>query len=85
MGCMFSGKTTEMMKRVRRHEVAQRRCLIIKYARDTRYDSTQDTLVTHDRCAPFVYCSPSFPSHSLSIAFGVSTRLRRASLFIASE
>jgi thymidine kinase len=46
---MFSGKSTEMLRRVRRYQAAKRRCLVIKYARDTRYGK-EDTLITHDRC-----------------------------------
>lgn len=49
MGPMFSGKTTEMMWRVRRHQVARRRCLVVKYAKDMRYSDDQDVLITHDR------------------------------------
>jgi thymidine kinase len=49
MGPMFSGKSTEMLRRVRRYQAAKRRCLVIKYARDTRYGK-EDTLITHDRC-----------------------------------
>lgn len=47
LGPMFAGKTTEMLRRVRRHKVAQKRCLIVKYERDTRYSDTN--VSTHDQ------------------------------------
>ncbi|XP_075701335.1 thymidine kinase, cytosolic isoform X2 [Rhinoderma darwinii] len=47
LGPMFSGKSTELMRRVRRFQVAQYRCILIKYAKDTRYSKEQ--LATHDR------------------------------------
>ncbi|XP_056405883.1 thymidine kinase, cytosolic [Hyla sarda] len=46
-GPMFSGKSTELMRRVRRFQIAQYKCLVIKYAKDTRYSKEQ--LATHDR------------------------------------
>jgi thymidine kinase len=47
LGCMFSGKTTELFRRVRRHGAALHRCLIIKYAADVRYDAL--SACTHDQ------------------------------------
>lgn len=47
VGPMFSGKTTELMRRVKRHEAAQRRCVIIKHCADTRY--SKNCVATHDR------------------------------------
>ncbi|KAM3660473.1 thymidine kinase, cytosolic isoform 1-T1 [Ammospiza maritima maritima] len=46
-GPMFSGKSTELMRRVRRFQLAQYRCLLVKYAKDTRYSSSG--VCTHDR------------------------------------
>lgn len=46
-GPMFSGKSTELMRRVRRFQIAQYTCMVIKYAKDTRYSKEQ--LATHDR------------------------------------
>lgn len=43
---MFSGKTTELMRRLKRYQIAKHNCLVIKYANDTRYDS--ERLSTHD-------------------------------------
>ncbi|KAM9296769.1 thymidine kinase, cytosolic [Gastrophryne carolinensis] len=38
---------TELMRRVRRFQIAQYKCMVIKYAKDTRYSKEQ--LATHDR------------------------------------
>ncbi|XP_068235427.1 thymidine kinase, cytosolic-like [Palaemon carinicauda] len=46
-GPMFSGKTTELMRRLKRYQIAKHNCLIIKYAKDIRYDS--DGIATHDK------------------------------------
>jgi thymidine kinase len=46
-GPMFSGKTTELLRRIRRYTVAQRSCLVLKYLGDTRYDAIK--IVTHDQ------------------------------------
>ncbi|KAH9519778.1 Thymidine kinase, cytosolic [Bulinus truncatus] len=46
-GPMFSGKTTELMRRMKRYQIANYRCLIVKYAKDVRYD--MNGIATHDR------------------------------------
>lgn len=46
LGPMFSGKSTELMRRVQRFQIAQYKCLVIKYGKDTRYSSN---FSTHDR------------------------------------
>lgn len=46
-GPMFSGKTSELIRRIRRYTSAKRRCIIIKYSRDIRYDDVK--ISTHDR------------------------------------
>jgi len=46
-GPMFSGKTTELLRRIKRYQVANYSCLVIKYEKDTRYDS--NAVATHDR------------------------------------
>ena len=45
-GPMFSGKTTELIRRIKRRAIAKSRCLLIKYAKDTRYDN--ECMATHD-------------------------------------
>lgn len=39
--------STELMRRVRRFQIAQYKCLVIKYAKDTRYCT--NGVSTHDR------------------------------------
>lgn len=47
-GPMFCGKSTELIRRIRRHTVAKKSCLLIKYARDNRY-AGNELASTHDR------------------------------------
>lgn len=47
LGPMFSGKSTEMLRRTRRFAAARQVCLVVKYRGDTRYSDTD--LSTHDR------------------------------------
>ena len=46
IGPMFAGKSTELLRRVKRHAISGKTCLFVKYAADTRYDST--CIATHD-------------------------------------
>ena len=46
VGPMFAGKTTEMLRRVARAELAHRRCIVMKYSKDNRY--SQENVSTHD-------------------------------------
>ena len=46
-GPMFSGKSTELMRRIRRYKIAKRNCVVIKYKADTRY--SVEKAVTHDQ------------------------------------
>ncbi|XP_065217167.1 thymidine kinase, cytosolic-like [Planococcus citri] len=45
-GPMFSGKTTELIRRLKRYTFAMYRCLIIRYIKDTRY--SEDSIASHD-------------------------------------
>lgn len=47
IGPMFAGKTTELMRRVKREIHARRSCFVIKYAKDTRYDVSN--VASHDQ------------------------------------
>lgn len=47
LGPMFAEKSTAVRAAVRRHAIAGRRCVIVKYAEDTRYTAAAE-LVTHD-------------------------------------
>jgi len=46
-GPMFSGKTTELLRRIKRYQVAKYHCAVIKYENDKRYD--KEDVSTHDR------------------------------------
>lgn len=47
LGPMFSGKTTELIRRIRRYHVARMSVVVVKYAPDTRYSQTD--VVSHDQ------------------------------------
>jgi len=47
LGPMFSGKSTELIRRLKRYEIARYYCLIVKYAKDVRYD--HESIATHDQ------------------------------------
>ncbi|QKF94268.1 thymidine kinase [Fadolivirus algeromassiliense] len=47
LGSMWSGKTSELVRRYTRHTIGGRKCLMIKYKNDTRYD--EEMVVTHDK------------------------------------
>ena len=44
---MFSGKSTELLRRLKRYEIGGHRILRVKFAEDTRYSN--DSISTHDR------------------------------------
>lgn len=37
-GPMFSGKSSELLRKIRRYEHAKKKCLVINYKHDDRYD-----------------------------------------------
>lgn len=45
-GCMFSGKTEELIRRIRRAQYAQQKVVVFKPNLDTRYSRTH--VVSHD-------------------------------------
>lgn len=47
-GPMFSGKSSELQRRVRRLKYAKKNCLVINYAKDNRY-SDEEVASTHDK------------------------------------
>lgn len=49
VGPMFAGKTTELMRRVKREIHARKKCFVVKYARDTRYND--EHVASHDKSA----------------------------------
>ena len=49
LGCMFSGKTTELMRRVRRYSAIGNHILIINSCKDSRWENrTMSSIETHD-------------------------------------
>jgi len=46
LGPMFAGKTTELMRRLKRYTIAKRNVVVLKYAKDLRYDA--EKAATHD-------------------------------------
>lgn len=48
LGPMYSGKTSELLRLVDRKAIAGKKCLTIKYKADTRYNSNENILTTHD-------------------------------------
>lgn len=46
IGPMYSGKTSELIRRYRRHKLANRNVIFVKYDQDNRYDVHH--VVTHD-------------------------------------
>ncbi len=47
-GCMFSGKSTELLKRIRLHKLLGRNVLIVTNIRDTRYNRVNVETHYHD-------------------------------------
>ena len=45
---MFSGKTSELMRLVKRFIVAERECLVLNYSKDNRYGA-EGQISTHDQ------------------------------------
>jgi thymidine kinase len=55
-GCMFSGKTTELIRRIRRYMLANKECILVKHTMDDRYSSS--SVVSHDeRQMEAIVCS----------------------------
>jgi thymidine kinase len=46
MGCMFAGKTTELLRRCRKHEICGKRVFRVKFVSDVRYDN-DGSISTH--------------------------------------
>ena len=50
MGCMFSGKTTELIRRCKLHEVSKKRVLKIKFAFDRRFGENGENIAISTHC-----------------------------------
>lgn len=51
IGCMFSGKSSELIKRIKKHELLGKRILVINHAKDARYSIIKDgkgAICSHD-------------------------------------
>lgn len=55
-GPMFSGKTTELLRKVNRYKYAQKKCLVLSYAKDVRY-SDAAVISTHDKYVLFIFAA----------------------------
>lgn len=60
IGPMFAGKSTELLRRVRRLEISGKKCLNIKYTGDNRYANEESTITTHDKQAMKAVAVSSF-------------------------
>ena len=47
LGPMFAGKSTELLRKIKRYRVAEKTCLVIKYENDKRY--SEKMMSTHDK------------------------------------
>jgi thymidine kinase len=47
-GPMFSGKSSELIRKVKRYEHAKKKCVVINYFKDNRY-AFDSNMATHDR------------------------------------
>jgi len=71
LGPMFSGKTTELLRRIRRHLFAGRSCVVVNHARDVRCVET-DVVATHDhQTFHALVKSALLPALDELLAFGV--------------
>lgn len=48
LGCMYSGKTTELIRLLGTYEMAHINCLLIKLDKDVRYGEGTKEVQTHD-------------------------------------
>ena len=46
MGCMFSGKSTELINRIRKHKIIGSRMMAVNHVSDTRYNGDTQTRIT---------------------------------------
>ncbi len=59
-GPMFSGKSTELLRRIRRYTAAKKECLVLNYDKDNRYGT--DCVATHDHVTWKAYPCASLES-----------------------
>jgi thymidine kinase len=49
IGCMFAGKSTELIRRLVRYTHGKKRCMMIKHGIDNRYETNGSKVITHDK------------------------------------
>ena len=49
LGCMFSGKSTELIRRIRLYRLIKKNILVISHTADARYDRSEVHVVTHNQ------------------------------------
>lgn len=59
VGPMFSGKSTELMRRVRRYEIAQKHVCVINHCSDQRYNNGKAVISSHDFVQKQAIMAPS--------------------------
>jgi len=61
LGPMFSGKSSELIKLIRRYNIKRRKTIVVKFNLDNRYDNSQSNVVTHDQFTyPALKCGNLF-------------------------
>jgi hypothetical protein len=48
VGCMYSGKTDELLRQIRVRRLSGKHVVLIKYAKDTRYSQRKDLVSSHN-------------------------------------
>lgn len=77
VGPMFSGKTTELCRRVQRLKTITNNILVINHSSDIRYGAAADTL-SHDK----TFKCPSIPVEKLSTLYEESQYINAEHIFI---
>jgi len=49
LGPMFSGKSSELIKLIRRYNIKKHKTIVVKFNLDNRYDNSLSNVVTHDQ------------------------------------
>ena len=72
-GCMFSGKTEELITQIRRAEIARLRFQVFKPVVDTRYDD--DAVASHDKSkSPAINVSKAYEIWQMVVMLWVLTK-----------
>ena len=86
IGCMFSGKTTEIIRLARRYQALKVKTLLLNYHEDTRYletDSPNDTISPHRMMTHDLQGIPAIPLDSFK---NISPEMyRESSLIVINE